>query len=128
MIAKVSSQHPGAIRWRDMAIEYRPADKKWILVEEIYSTIHHNPASSCTPRTPVKRSTIHTTPCRVCGGGSVGEGSNSRETAYDSAMELLKSIDPHRGLPLQLVWLAAGKDTKFGESLIEYLDDIIVPQ
>ena len=127
MIAKVSSQHPGAIRWRDMAIEHR-ADGRWALVEEIYSTIHHAQTGQCTPRTPVKRSAIHSTPCRVCGGGEVGEGSNSRETLYDSALELLKSIDPHRGLPLQLVWLAAGKNVDFGEALIEYLDDVVVPQ
>ena len=71
MIAKVSSQHPGAIRWRDMAIEHR-ADGRWALVEEIYSTIHHAQTGQCTPRTPVKRTAIHSTPCRVCGGGEVG--------------------------------------------------------
>ena len=130
IIARVSSQHPGGIRWRELSLERRDGGQI-VLVEELISSINHDPkAKSCTVRRadlePAEPN-LHITPCRVCGGGSLGEGRRSRETVYDGELSMLQSVAPQRGLPLEVVFLAASKDAQFGEALIDYLDSTVVP-
>ena len=124
IIAKVSSYYPRAIRWRELFID-RLSDGSVTLAESIHSTINH--AAECTPRVPTPATPEHSTPCNRCGGGPIGVGVNSRQTFYDDGLALLESVKPYRGLPLELAFLAASSDADFGQDLIDYLDQSVVP-
>ena len=124
IIAKVSSYFPRAIRWRELFID-RLSDGSVCLAETFHSTINHT--AECTPGVPIQATPEHTTPCNRCGGAPIGEGVKSRQTFYDDDLALLESVKPHRGLPLELAFLAASRDADFGQALIDYLDESVVP-
>lgn len=122
VIARVSSQFPGAIRWREFQLD-RLADGTVKLTEELHSTINHSAfTAECTPAIPIVADERHTTKCKICGGGTIGEGLGARETYYKDEHALLKSLSPRRGLPLELVFLAAQRDQDCTDALIDYLE------